>query len=126
MVGEDTEDRLDIVMVLTDILDVIEYENNKIFDIYPTSKKKQISFDENTYIHYIIDRDYLLEHKLKQKMWYTREDVYRFAHEAKIIKNILKSGYAFDEETGYNMLFPTCRGGKDAVAVAEDDEFILE
>jgi len=128
MVGEDTEDRQDIVMVLTDMLDVIEYENNKIFDIYGhvTSKKKQISFDENTYIHFIIDRDYLLEHKLKQKMWYTREDVYRFAYEAKIIKKILKTGYAFDEETGYNILFPRCRGGKDAVAVVEDDEFILE
>lgn len=126
MVDGYTEDHDDIVMVLTDMLDVIEYEANKIIDIYPTSEKKRISFDENTYIHYIIDRDYLLEHKLKKKMWYTGEDVYRFAYEAKIIKNILKSGYAFDEETGYNMLFPTCRGGKDAVAVVEDDEFILE
>lgn len=76
-------------MILTDMIDIIEYEANKIIDIYPTSKKKRISFDENTYIHYIIDRNYLLEHKLKQKMWYTCEDVYRFVYEAKIIKNIL-------------------------------------
>ena len=76
-------------MILTDMIDIIEYEANKIFESYPTSKKKRISFDENTYIHYIIDRNYLLEHKLKQKMWYTCEDVYRFAYEAKIIKNIL-------------------------------------
>jgi hypothetical protein len=89
MVDGYTEDRQDIAVLLTDMLDVIEYEANKIFDIYPTSKKKQISFDENTYIHYIIDRPYLLEHKLKKKMWYTGEEVYRFAYEAKIIKNIL-------------------------------------
>jgi len=91
MVDGYTEDRQDIAVLIIDMIDVIEYENNKIFDIYShvTSKKKQISFDENTYIHYIIDRPYLLEHKLKQKMWYTREDVYRFSYEAKIIKKIL-------------------------------------
>ena len=67
MVDGYTEDRQDIAVLIIDMIDVIEYENNKIFDIYPTSNKKQISFDENIYIHYIIDRDYLLEHKLKKR-----------------------------------------------------------